>query len=155
MSRTAAPDPCEGAGSDSGGGFPTFLIGRFDAPGSGSVRSVDRRGGRVQVSVSARAEVPDLPEDGVEFVRFCRSRRRVSWPELYDEMCDVARRRLFRGWGFDELAQNGVEFGLFQMGTLAAVTRRIVAEEAEARAAAAEAHAARTGAPDGTAASAA
>ncbi len=98
------------------------------------------------MSVPARAEVPELPEDGVEFVRFCRSRRRVTWPELYDEMCDVARRRLFRGWGFDELAQNGIEFGLFQMGALAAVTRRIVAEEAEARTAAAEAHPVRTSA---------
>lgn len=135
MSPDGRSGPVRGAGSGSGGGIPRLLVGRFDAPGFRSVRSADRWGGRVQVSVSARADIPDLPEDGVEFVRFCRSRRRVTWPELYDEMCDVARRRLFRGWGFDELAQHGVEFGLFQMGALAAVTRRVVAEEAETRAA--------------------
>jgi hypothetical protein len=92
------------------------------------------------VSVGVRAEVPELPEDGVEFVRFCRERRRVAWPELYDEMCDVARRRLFRGWGLDEFAQHGIEFGLFQMTSLAATTRRVIAEEAEARRQGADAH---------------
>lgn len=90
------------------------------------------------MSVGARADVPELPDEGVEFVRFCRARRRVAWPELYDEMCDVARRRLFRGWGLDELAEHGVEFGLFQMGSLAATTRRVISEEAEARCAAAD-----------------
>jgi hypothetical protein len=74
----------------------------------------------------------ELPEDGVAFVRFCRERRRVAWPELYDEMCAVARRRLFRGWGLDELAEHGVEFGLFQMTALAAATRAIIAEEGAA-----------------------
>jgi hypothetical protein len=75
----------------------------------------------------------DLPEDGVAFVRFCRERRHVAWPELYDEMCAVARRRLFRGWGLEELAEHGVEFGLFQMAALAAATRAIIAEEGTAR----------------------
>jgi len=73
---------------------------------------------------------PDLPEDAVAFVRFCRERRRVAWPEMYDEMCAVARRRLFRGWGFEELAEHGVEFGLFQLAALAAATRAIIADEA-------------------------
>jgi hypothetical protein len=67
------------------------------------------------------------------FVRFCRERRRVAWPELYDEMCAVARRRLYRGWGFDELAEHGVEFGLFQLAELAAATRAIIADEAAPR----------------------
>lgn len=88
--------------------------------------------------VPARADGPgfpashDLPEDAVAFVRFCRERRRVAWPEMYDEMCAVARRRLFRGWGFEELAEHGVEFGLFQMTALAATTRLIIAEESAA-----------------------
>jgi hypothetical protein len=81
----------------------------------------------------------ELPEDAVAFVRFCRERRRVAWPELYDEMCAVARRRLFRGWGLDELAEHGVEFGLFQMTALAAATRAIIAEEGVARSAGAKA----------------
>ena len=33
------------------------------------------------------------------FVRYCYQRRRVGWPELYDEMCLVATRGLFRGMG--------------------------------------------------------
>lgn len=85
------------------------------------------------MAVSARAEDSDLPADAVAFVRFCRERRSVAWPEMYDEMCAVARRRLFRGWGFEELAEHGVEFGLFQMAALAATTRRVIAEEAEGR----------------------
>jgi hypothetical protein len=97
------------------------------------------------VAVPARSDgsatpIPqDLSDDGVAFVRFCRERRRVAWPELYDEMCAVARRRLYRGWGFDELAEHGVEFGLFQLAALAAATRAIIADEAAARCPAAEA----------------
>ena len=37
--------------------------------------------------------------DDEEFVRFCYRRRRVGWPELYDEMCQVAHRGAFRGMG--------------------------------------------------------
>ncbi len=96
------------------------------------------------MSVPARAmgpgpeTTPELPEDAVAFVRFCRERRRVAWPELYDEMCAVARRRLYRGWGLDELAEHGVEFGLFQLSTLAAATRAVIEAEAVARCAAAD-----------------
>jgi len=113
---------------------------------------------RVQSPVPDAA--PELPDDAVAFLRFCRERRRVAWPEMYDEMCAVARRRLFRGWGFEELAEHGVEFGLFQMAALAAATRAIIADEActqRAAVEAARADAARADAdPDGgTAATAA
>ena len=67
--------------------------------------------------------------DAVEFVRFCYARRRVGWPELYDEMCAVASRGLFRGWGPDELEANGIGFGLFEMPRLAARACEIVAED--------------------------
>ena len=40
----------------------------------------------------------------IDFVRFCYRRRRVGWPELYDEMCAVAGRGLFRGYWADDLA---------------------------------------------------
>ena len=76
--------------------------------------------------------------DAVEFVRFCYARRRVGWPELYDEMCAVAGRGLFRGWGPDELAEHGIGFGLFEMPRLAAFVSEIVAgDRARAREAAA------------------
>ena len=48
------------------------------------------------------------------FVRFCYQRRRVGWPELYDEMCAVATRGLYRGMGTDALADIGVGFSLFE-----------------------------------------
>jgi hypothetical protein len=72
--------------------------------------------------------------DAAEFVRFCYRRRRVGWPELYDEMCAVAGRGLFRGWGSDELSAEGIGFSLFEMPALAVLVHRIVAEEHEKRA---------------------
>ncbi len=70
------------------------------------------------------------------FVRFCYQRRRVGWPELYDEMCAVATRGLFLGMGHDELAEVGVGFSLFETPTLAALVSRVVSEEQAARRAA-------------------
>ena len=64
-------------------------------------------------SRSAATGTPD-PE-AVEFVRFCYRRRRVGWPELYDEMCAVAGRGLFRGYDADDLAGLGIGFSLFDM----------------------------------------
>jgi len=82
-------------------------------------------------SVPAR----ELTDDAVELIRFCYGRRRVGWRELYDEMCAVASRGLFRGWGPDELAEHGIRFGLIEMPPLAARVTEIVAEDrARARA---------------------
>ena len=76
---------------------------------------------------STATEAPD--PDAVEFVRFCYRRRRVGWPELYDEMCAVAGRHLFRGYDADDLAGIGIGFSLFDMPSLAVMAGRIVAEE--------------------------
>ena len=76
---------------------------------------------------SAATGAPD--PDAVEFVRFCYRRRRVGWPELYDEMCAVAGRHLFRGYDADDLAGIGIGFSLFDMPALAVMAGRIVAEE--------------------------
>jgi hypothetical protein len=76
---------------------------------------------------TATARVPD--PDAVEFIRFCYRRRRVGWPELYDEMCAVAARGLFRGLGSDDLAVHGIGFSLFDTPALAAAASWIVAEE--------------------------
>jgi hypothetical protein len=76
---------------------------------------------------TAAARVPD--PDAVEFIRFCYRRRRVGWPELYDEMCAVAARGLFRGLGTEDLAAHGIGFSLFDTPALAAASSRIVAEE--------------------------
>ena len=70
------------------------------------------------------------------FVRFCYQRRRVGWPELYDEMCAVATRGLFRGMGNDALAEIGIGFSLLETPRLAALVTRIAGEEQAARRAA-------------------
>ena len=70
-----------------------------------------------------------LSAEAVEFVRFCYARRRVGWPELYDEMCAVAGRGLFRGLGPDELAEHGICFGLSEMPRLASFVMEIVTED--------------------------
>ena len=87
--------------------------------------------------VARPAPAHAITADAVEFIRFCFARRRVGWPELYDEMCAVASRGLFRGWGPDELAAHGIAFGLFDMPKLASTVTEIVTEDrARAKAAA-------------------
>ena len=71
--------------------------------------------------------------DAVEFVRFCYRRRRVGWPELYDEMCAVASRGLYRGLGTEELAAQGIGFSLFELNGLSALVGRVQAEEQHRR----------------------
>jgi hypothetical protein len=75
------------------------------------------------------AASPQPDPEAVEFIRFCYQRRRVGWPELYDEMCAVAGRGLFRGYDADDLAGLGIGFSLFGMPALAVLSARIVAEE--------------------------
>jgi hypothetical protein len=66
------------------------------------------------------------PPDAVEFIRFCHRRRHVGWPELYDEMCAVAARREFNGWGHEELSERGLAFSLYEMPRLAAWVRTVI-----------------------------
>ena len=79
------------------------------------------------------------PEDraaadaALDFVRFCYRRRRVGWPELYDEMCAVASRAVYHGWGFGELAEHGIAFGLAEMPRLAALVAQVARDDAERR----------------------
>jgi hypothetical protein len=75
------------------------------------------------------AAIAQPDPEAIEFIRFCYQRRRVGWPELYDEMCAVAARGLFRGYGSNDLAGFGVGFSLFEMPRLAAMCRRVIAEE--------------------------
>jgi hypothetical protein len=80
-------------------------------------------------SAAARPAGPDA----VEFVRFCYRRKRVGWPDLYDEMCAVANRALFRGFDVDALAGIGIGLCLSDMPGLAAIVSQVVAEEQSAR----------------------
>ena len=78
---------------------------------------------------SHSAVTPAEDPTAVEFVRFCYHRRRVGWPELYDEMCAVAGRGLFRGYDADDLAGIGIGFSLFGMPALSVLAGRVIAEE--------------------------
>jgi hypothetical protein len=78
-----------------------------------------------------RGEVP--PPDVIEFIRFCHRRRHVGWPEIYDEMCAVAARREFNGWGHEQYAERGLSFALFEMPRLARWVRMTLGTPSEAR----------------------
>jgi hypothetical protein len=85
------------------------------------------------------ATTPPVQTEAIDFVRFCHRRRRVGWPELYDEMCAVAGRGLYRGYGPEDLTEIGISFGLFQMPALAGLVAQVVAEDVERRRRSAEA----------------
>jgi hypothetical protein len=71
--------------------------------------------------------------EAVEFVRFCYRRRRIGWPEIYDEMCAVAGRGLYLGWTHADLAEHGIGFSLCEMPALAELAGRVIAEEESRR----------------------
>jgi hypothetical protein len=80
-----------------------------------------------------RPECATNADAALDFVRFCHRRRRVGWPELYDEMCVVASHGLYRGLGFGELAEHGIAFGLAEMPRLAGLVAQVAKEEVERR----------------------
>ena len=88
---------------------------------------------RTNAGERAFATAPAIEPEAIDFVRFCHRRRHVGWPELYDEMCAVAGRGLYRGYGADELSSIGIGFGLFQMPALAVLVAQVVAEDVERR----------------------
>src|SRR6476659_9186400 len=103
-------------------------------PGPGvSVPRVTRERRWPSMDPSARSERAE-PLDAEAFVRFCYRRRRVGWPDLYDEMCRVAHRGLFHGMGPRDLAEIGIGFSLHETAGLAALVTRVAAEEQAARA---------------------
>ena len=87
----------------------------------------------------AATEPAGMDVEALEFVRFCHRRKRVGWPELYDEMCMVAGRGLYHGYHAEDLAEIGIAFGLLDMPALAALVSQVVAEDQERRRRAAEA----------------
>lgn len=94
---------------------------------------------RTNAGERAFAATPAVEPEAIDFIRFCHRRRRVGWPELYDEMCAVAGRGLYRGYGAEELSTIGIGFGLFEMPALAGMVAQVVAEDADRRRRSAEA----------------
>lgn len=71
----------------------------------------------------------DWRPEAVEFVRYCYQRRRVSWPDLYDDMCAVAARGEFHGLCYEQLEGIGIGFALGSLPGLARLAQRVVVEE--------------------------
>jgi hypothetical protein len=69
------------------------------------------------------------PPEIAAFIRFCHRRRGTGWPEIYDEMCAVAARREFKGWGHEQLAAHGLTFSLFEMPRLARWVNTVLATQ--------------------------
>ncbi len=88
--------------------------------------------GGAEVPVGA-AGLGEVPEEVVAFIRYCYQRRRIGWPELYDEMCGVAARAEFRDMDYERLETLGVRFSLQEMGRLAALAQHVVADERRRR----------------------
>jgi len=63
-----------------------------------------------------------------DFVSFCICRRGQEWPALYDEMCRVAGRHLFRGLGYTELRKMGLSFGLNGIEDTLRIVHSVVAQ---------------------------
>jgi hypothetical protein len=76
-------------------------------------------------------EDPTTTTAALDFIRFCHRRRRAGWPQLYDEMAAVASRGLYHGWGFAELAEHGIAFGLAEMPRLAGLVAEVAREDQE------------------------
>lgn len=61
----------------------------------------------------------------IEFIAFCFKRRSVGWPQLYDEMAYVAGNRLYKGLGYDELREAGLDFTLSGLARTSRVTAEV------------------------------
>ena len=103
----------------------------IDGPGRSAASNRFRRSGSAEPELVTVPAEPAAPPDpcAVEFVRFCYLRRRVSWPDLYDEMCLVAARGVFRGMTYEDLAEVGVSFTLYGLPPLVQLAHKVVAEE--------------------------
>lgn len=65
-----------------------------------------------------------IAQVAIDFIAYCYERRGAGWPVLYDEMCYAASKRLYRGLGYEELKEAGLDFTLMGL----ARTSRLVNE---------------------------
>lgn len=74
-----------------------------------------------------------VPEDriaqvAIDFISFCLARRAVEWPFLYDEMCYVASNKLYRGLGYEELREVGIDLTLGGMVRTSRIANEVARE---------------------------
>ena len=67
-----------------------------------------------------------------DFILFCIQRRGKKWPALYDEMCWVAGRRLFRGLDYAELRRLGLSLSLTTIDDTIRMVDAVTAQEYQA-----------------------
>ena len=67
-----------------------------------------------------------IADMAIEFITFCYQRDRREWPRLYDEMCYVASKRLYRGLGYDELKDAGVDLTFIGMARLSRIAKEVI-----------------------------
>jgi hypothetical protein len=91
------------------------LVASFVAADDASSR---RRGGN---------GVPDdrIAQVAIDFIAFCFERKGADWPVLYDEMCFVASKRLYRGLGYEELKEAGLDFTLAGLARTSRLTNEV------------------------------
>lgn len=70
----------------------------------------------------AEGPVADM---AIDFIAFCFERSQREWPRLYDEMCYVASKRLYRGLGYDELKDAGVDLTFTGMTKLSRISKEV------------------------------
>jgi len=69
-----------------------------------------------------------IADTAIEFIAFCFERSQREWPKLYDEMCNVASKRLYKGLGYDELKDAGVDLTFSGMAKMSRIAREITRE---------------------------
>ena len=66
-----------------------------------------------------------------DFILFCVHRQGREWPALYDEMCWVAGRHLFRGLGYAELRRLGFSLSLTTIEDTIRMVDMVTAQQAD------------------------
>ena len=69
----------------------------------------------------------------IDFITFCYQRERREWPRLYDDMCYVASKRLYRGLGYDELKDAGVDLTFSGMARISRIAKEVTRQLASSR----------------------
>lgn len=67
-----------------------------------------------------------------DFILFCLHRQGGEWPALYDEMCWVAGRHLFRGLGYAELRGLGLSLSLTKIEDTIRMVDTVAAQKLKA-----------------------
>ena len=83
---------------------------------------------REAVKAKGKEGVPEdrVAQVAIDFISFCLSRRAVDWPFLYDEMCYVASNKLYRGLGYEELREVGLDLALSGLVKTSRIANEVV-----------------------------